>query len=97
MRVRPFREDDLARLTALTIESRRSCRRWTRTLRGFDYRPQLADLPDAKLWRVRSRACAISTRAATTWPGTCSTAAAANCTAPTTTAWRTSSARSAWS
>ena len=22
------------------------------TLLGFDYRPQLADLPDAKLWRI---------------------------------------------
>lgn len=152
-------------------------------LLGFDYRPQLADLPDAKLWRInanadygplataargkidlgrvrthwpdllrlagsihtgavsahdvlrmlahggnptqlgepwrttdgfsrpctccpmsirprtgrRSRACATCKKAATTWPGTSSTAAAAICAAPTTRAWKTSSARSGWS
>jgi len=26
------------------------------TLLGFDYRPQLADLPDAKLWRINPSA-----------------------------------------
>jgi TnpA family transposase len=152
-------------------------------LLGFDYRPQLADLPDAKLWRIDPgadygplaaaargridlgrvrqhwpdlvrivasihtgavsahdvirmlaangkptqlgdalahygrvfktlhvlayvddetyrrdiRGSAISKKAATTWPATCSTAARANCTGPTTRAWRTSSAPSAWS
>ena len=150
-------------------------------LLGFDYRPQLADLPDAKLWRInpgadygplataargqhrpragrralaghparwparstparwrarrlrmlahggnptqlgeamahygrifktlhvlvvcraggptarRSRACATCRKAVTTWPGTSSTAAGRVCAAPTTRAWRTSSARS---
>jgi TnpA family transposase len=122
-------------------------------LLGFDYRPQLADLPDAKLWwintgadygplataargkidlgRVRAHwpdllrlagsihtgavsahdvlrmlahggnptqlGDALALKAATTWPDTSSTAAAATYAAPTTRAWRTSSARSGWS
>ena len=152
------------------------------TLLGFDYRPVLADLPDAKLWRIDpgadygpldktargridlgkitrhwpdilrviasihtreisahdvirmlqrdgrptqlgeafaalradlqdparaaltaipttgapSRACETCRKAATTWPGTSSTAAEANCTRPTEPGWRTSSAPWAW-
>jgi Tn3 transposase DDE domain len=46
-------------------------------LLGFDYRPQVADLPDAKLWRIDADAdygpLSAAARARSTWDGCAST------------------------